>query len=32
LLATVFNRFTPLPEGDLRHEIQPLAERVGASS
>jgi STE24 endopeptidase len=29
LLAPLFNRFTPLPPGELREEIQTLAERVG---
>ena len=29
LLAPLFNRFTPLPEGELRDAIQALAARVG---
>lgn len=29
LLAPLFNKFTPLPEGDLRKEIFALAEKTG---
>jgi STE24 endopeptidase len=29
LLEPLFNRFTPLPEGDLRGEVLELAERAG---
>jgi STE24 endopeptidase len=29
LLAPLFNRFTPLPEGDLREGIRALAQRIG---
>jgi STE24 endopeptidase len=29
LLAPVFNRFSPLPEGELKDAIQALAERTG---
>ncbi len=29
LLAPIFNRFSPLPEGELREKILALAERIG---
>jgi len=29
LLAPLFNKFTPLPEGELREGIRALAERIG---
>ena len=29
LLAPIFNRFTPLPEGELKERIRALGERIG---
>ncbi len=32
LIAPIFNRFTPLAEGELRHRVQELLERCGFCS